>query len=367
MQWTSTKRAVFAACCVAILVGSSRSSQAQGDGKPLLTEAFEKTRSAKTVEDFGEIIRLCEDARRGQLSEQMAAYAPQLLAWAYNRRGEAYSKMAAAAVQDRKTDAASNLDQQALDDFESALKFDPDRWKARHNRGVSYALKGKFDHAIADFTAVIEAKPDYLDGWFNRAEILMEVGRFAEAIADYDHVIEMRPDDKSALLKRGTAATRLRRWKPAFASFNAAIDLDERDAAAYAGRGRVHEKQGNWEQAADDFRRAISLDQGSPEAYRSVAWLMATCPDDRFRDATRAVQAAEKAEELSAAGGDWRTFDVLAAAYANAGSYEKATQWAKQAVQLAPLLDRKSAQGRYELYVAKKPYRQQLPKSVEKE
>lgn len=70
-------------------------------------------------------------------------------------------------------------------------------------------------------------------------------------------------------------------------------------------------------------------------ALNAMAWLRATCPDERLRDGTRAV---ELAEELYSKGTTWARLDTLAAAYACDGQFEKAVETQKKA---NALLERK--------------------------
>ena len=74
--------------------------------------------------------------------------------------------------------------------------------------------------------------------------------------------------------------------------------------------------------AATDYRGAVEIDPNLARAYQGAAWLMATCPDEKFRNQKVALQAAKKAIEI---GGDdnARFLDTLAAAYADTGQFER--------------------------------------------
>jgi tetratricopeptide (TPR) repeat protein len=114
---------------------------------------------------------------------------------------------------------------------------------------------------------------------------------------------------------------------------------------------------GQWQEAAADYRKAIALDESSGRAYHCAAWLMATCPDDRYRDAQLAIQAAEKAAELDGRD-DFAYLDTLAAAYANAGQFDKARKAIAEAIPIAPKDHVKPLQRRLELYQQNQPYRE---------
>src|SRR6185295_19613766 len=90
----------------------------------------------------------------------------------------------------------------------------------------------------------------------------------------------------------------------------------------------------DYEKALTDFTEAIRLDPNDPVAYNSRAVLRASCPDEKYRDGTKAIADATKACELT----DWKdaeTLDTLAAAHAEAGDFEIAIEISQQAIDLA--------------------------------
>ena len=87
--------------------------------------------------------------------------------------------------------------------------------------------------------------------------------------------------------------------------------------------GRVIEAIGSWQKSLQVFP-----DDGN--AQNNLAWVYATYPDDAVRDASQAVELAEKA--VAHPGGDNPTcLRTLAAAYADSGRYPDALTTAKRA------------------------------------
>ena len=98
-----------------------------------------------------------------------------------------------------------------------------------------------------------------------------------------------------------------------------------------------------------------------PLAHNNLAWLLATCPDARYRDGTRAVVLANRACVLTASE-DPVYLDTLAAAYAEAGEFAMAVKWQQEALVLTrDAKAREKSQARVALYQAKTPYREGPP------
>jgi tetratricopeptide (TPR) repeat protein len=336
------------------------------EARLLLHEASQISQAGKSLEQFTEIIELCKRAAGMTLTPEEAKYARDLQSWAYNKRGEAHASQAAEFLQQGSEKEAARLDRQALEDFKASVKLDPNRWKAIHNRAVSYGVLGLHEDAAADFTRVLQLKPDYANAWFNRAEILLESNRLPEAIRDYGEALKLKPNDAAGYRQRGRALARNGKTEQAIADFDKAIELNEQDAVSLVERGELHAQGGDWEAADIDFRTAIEVDPDCAEGYRGAAWLMATCPQAKYRNAKIAVELGEQALELAQARRkhDFTYYDTLAAAYANAGRFDDAQRTLHKAIPRAPLADAAAMKRRLALYAAARPFREEAGSTV---
>lgn len=348
-------------CFLAALLGigfaASPSGAQEPDSGPSVHDVYDKTKTAKTVEDFSRILQDCRTLRQTDLSDANAEYLVRLTSYVLNSRGEVYASQATELQEKGDTEASSEIDGLALADFEESVKRNPQYHKALHNRGVSYAVRGEYEKAIADFSRTIEIKADYPNAWFNRAEIRYELGRYEEALSDYSRVITLNRSDAGAFTSRGHTYFQLGRYDRALEDYDRAVRMAPDNAVAYADRGDAHRSLGRWRQANSDYRDAIRRDGKSSRIYQSAAWLLATCPDARYRNAETGLQAAQRAIRLGN-DQDFRLLDTLAAAHANAGQFDKARETVQRAIQLAPEDEVEVLQRRLKLYQGDRPYRQ---------
>ena len=111
----------------------------------------------------------------------------------------------------------------------------------------------------------------------------------------------------------------------------------------------------------------MTLNPNLAAAYRDLAWLHATCPNEKYRDGKKAFENASKAYQLSG-GKEWSYLVTLAAAYAESGHFDKAKFWEAKAIEMATtdksVTDKERAElsSRLELYKQGKPYREEPKK-----
>jgi Tfp pilus assembly protein PilF len=121
---------------------------------------------------------------------------------------------------------------------------------------------------------------------------------------------------------------------------------------------------GKFDDALREYRTALKLAPDSAVTKNNLAWLLATCPKASLRNGAEAVELALQAVQATAEPNPG-VLDSLAAAYAEAGQFDRAVQTARDAETLAVLQNEsalaKDIQGRIALYEARKPFRETPP------
>lgn len=315
-----------------------------------LQAIYAQTGSAATESDFTEIARACSkiipDANRSQADQ---AYATRLFAWALNRRGEVRSETAARLVHTGDVQQAQQLDQLAGKDFATAAKYAPDNWRIHHNLAIAHAMQGQYDAAIDAFTQVIQLKADYPNAYYNRAELYFEQEQFALAVNDYSQAIQLSGQDASYYNGRAHARFMLSDTGAALADYTRAAQLEPTSAAYLTDLADGLQSTGQWEAASLRYRQAVAADKTYARAYRNIAWLLSTCPDQRFRNPNLALTAARKAIELEG-DRDYRAVDTLAAATAASGDTQRAALLMRRALDAAPVSVRAELSQRRAIY-----------------
>ena len=106
---------------------------------------------------------------------------------------------------------------------------------------------------------------------------------------------------------------------------------------ARVGLGNLLLRQRHLAEALRHYQAALGVEPDNAAVLNNVAWVLATAPDEALRDGAQAVRLAERACELT---GNQQTacIGTLAAAYAEAGQFEKAVATARRACSRASSL-----------------------------
>ena len=110
---------------------------------------------------------------------------------------------------------------------------------------------------------------------------------------------DLDPENVEAHTNLACAFTKLGRKTEAFEACQKAIELAPKDAGVYARLGGLFVLLGKTDKARATLKQALMMDPHSAEAHNGIAWLLATCPDPKFRDPHQALAMARKAVELA--------------------------------------------------------------------
>ena len=171
--------------------------------------------------------------------------------------------------------AVSGLDAHQLGNYDEAIEFYslaidagdlPDKSLAYvfNNRGASYRNLSQYNRAIEDYDAAIRLNPDYATAFYNRGIAYDLKGFHGLAIDDFDTAIRLNPDLPDAYNQRGLAYSRDGRYDIAIQNFSEAIRLDPELDTAYFNRGLAYQSKGEAERAAEDIRKSYALDPANP-------------------------------------------------------------------------------------------------------
>lgn len=129
----------------------------------------------------------------------------------------------------------------------------------RYSSGANLQNQGHLEEAISEYDEAIRLDPQFAVAYNNRGNAYAGLGQYEKAIADLDEAIRLRPKVALAYNNRGNAYNNLRKFKRAIQDLDEAIRLDPQLTEAYAGRALAYIFLSKHVDAQQDIERAVEL------------------------------------------------------------------------------------------------------------
>ena len=121
---------------------------------------------------------------------------------------------------------ARGAQDEAIQNFELAVRLRPEDATANNALGASLLAGGRIEEALPYLRAALRAEPDNFDAHYNLANALVSQDKFLEAIDHYRAAIRLRPEDANAEANLGGALAETGKLSEAKVHFQRALQID---------------------------------------------------------------------------------------------------------------------------------------------
>jgi tetratricopeptide (TPR) repeat protein len=156
---------------------------------------------------------------------------------------------------------------EALRQFQEAIRLKPEHANAHCNLGLALDQKGQTDEALSQFQTAIRLKPGYADAHYNLGVVLSRKGQMDEAARQYQEAVRLKPDYAQAHNNLGLALGRKGRMDEAIRQFQEAVRLKPGYAEAHYNLGLALGLKGQTDEAIRHFEAALQARPDYPEAH----------------------------------------------------------------------------------------------------
>jgi tetratricopeptide (TPR) repeat protein len=182
--------------------------------------------------------------------------------------------------------------QEAIDQYEQALRLKPDYAEAHDNLGVALEKMGKIQEAIGHYEQAVLIRPDYPEAHYNLGVASERVGRAAEAIDQYEQALRLKPAFTEARYNLAVALQRAGRAPEAIGQYEQLLRLKPDYAEAHNNLGVVLFGQGRLQEAIKCYEEALRLKPEYAEAHYNLGLVLLQLgkTDETIRHWEQAVQ-----------------------------------------------------------------------------
>jgi len=277
--------------------------------------------------------------------------------------------------------------------WRTTIARNPGCWMAHNNLGIVLSQKGEIDEAIAHYRKTLEMSPDFAEADYNLGNALLQKGEIDAAILHCQRAVRIQPNDPeaqvalgNALFKKGLIDESIVHYQKALAIRPYYVTAHYNLSSAFLKKGEIDKaifhcqavlstqpehadahtilanaflQKGEIGNAIEQYKKTLEIAPRSVPALNNLAWILATNSDPAFRDGTKALELAQRANDLSGRNNPI-VLRTLAAAHANVGQFSAAVEVGQLALSLTDRQSLVASALQRELagYEASEPYRE---------
>lgn len=245
----------------------------------------------------------------------------------------------------------------AVNDLEEAYSLGESSVTLHLNLGTCFFNLKLFEKSLDEYSSIIVSNPEEVRAYVSRGDLFLDLGEHQLALKDFEMALELSPKSAEIHNSIGVTYRMIEKYPEAIESYSKCLELEPDFMPAFVNRGYAHKRTKRFKLALEDYEQALELVPTSASAKNDLAWLLATCEEEKFRDGKRSVElalfACRKVEYRNP-----EYLDTLAAAYARIGDFDKAVETVSTAIELfEDGAEQEDCEQRRKLYRKKKAFR----------
>jgi serine/threonine protein kinase/tetratricopeptide (TPR) repeat protein/TolB-like protein len=226
--------------------------------------------------------------------------------------------------------------EEAVKEFQRALRLDPVNADAYRELGVAYEALGRLKEAESTYRKAIELRSSYWAGYEDLGAFYWGYGRYNEAEPLFRRMIQLTPDNARGYSNLGGLYHLMGRYDEAAKMLQKSLTIKP-TSNAYSNLGTVYYYQGRYIDAARMYERAIQLGASDYQLWGNLGDAYHQTPELANKAPAAYMRAIELAEpQLAVNRKDAPLRASLAVYWAKLGNKEKALAEIAGALRLAP-------------------------------
>ncbi len=157
--------------------------------------------------------------------------------------------------------------QEALADYQAALKLQPGFIDAQYNLANLFSATQRHEDAITAYNKILLKDNLQIDAFYNRGNAYKKLNKYQEALQDYQTVLHIEPNNMKALLNLGNTYIALENLDEAINAYDKILKGNPLYAEVVLARANALILQKKYELAIDGYKTHIQIKPDEKESY----------------------------------------------------------------------------------------------------
>jgi tetratricopeptide (TPR) repeat protein len=139
--------------------------------------------------------------------------------------------------------------------------------RQHYNYGAALQQSGRHDEAEEQYQIALRFDPDYVKVHINLANLLADEAKFDESKAHFEEALRLEPNNGDVRLAYAYLLERIGRTDEVGPQYRAAIDMNPKSARAHYNYAAFLDKSGDLDQAIAQYETALMIDPKFADAH----------------------------------------------------------------------------------------------------
>jgi len=218
---------------------------------------------------------------------------------------------------------------EAITNFQQAIRIKPNYWEAHNNLGSALLQKGRVDEAIDQYQVALQINPDCEEACYSLGNALLQKGRVDEAVVQYEKALQINPDDADTCYGLGNALLQKGQVDEAIAQYQKSLQINPAAADSSYNLGNALLQKGRVDEAIAQYEKTLEIKPDYVEAHSNLgsSLLQKGQVDEAIIHFQRALQISP---------GNSKARNNLGSALLQKGRVDEAIAQFREALQLKP-------------------------------
>lgn len=156
---------------------------------------------------------------------------------------------------------------QALDDYRSALKRDPQNYLTYINRAFLRNQLGDYGGALSDYGMALKLNPEFAKAWDARGTILLNMQETEKALKHFEKALELEPQNPEFMHHAGLGFSILKNYEEASQILKEATLLNPENPQYFLDLGNALFYMNEYGKAVEAYTRSITLHESAEACF----------------------------------------------------------------------------------------------------